>query len=60
MDIQPVTETDAGDWITLRPLLFPDTDDVRHEEEAASILGNTFRNAVFLGRGDQGEPLGFV
>ena len=60
MEIRPVTDTDVGDWLTLRQLLFPDTDDVRHEEEAAVIVGNKFRHAVFLCRGDQQEPLGFA
>lgn len=60
MEIKPVTDIDVGDWLTLRQLLFPDTDDVRHEEQAAVILGNRFRNMVLLYRGDQGEPVGFV
>ena len=60
MQIAPVTEADVGDWLTLRQLLFTDTDDVGHEEDAAAILDNKFRNTVLLCRGDQGEPLGFA
>ena len=60
MPVHPVTEDDVGTWLTLRQALWPDTDDVRHEEDVAAILANRFQKTAFVYRGDDGEPLGFA
>ena len=54
-----ISDSDAGDWPTLRQFPYPDTDDGCHEEEEAAILGNKFRNAVFMRGRDKGGLLEF-
>jgi aminoglycoside 6'-N-acetyltransferase I len=60
MKTSALTSADDNDWLRMRRALWPHATAREHKEEMASFLTDPERFGQFVGKSDQGEPLGFV
>jgi phosphopantetheine--protein transferase-like protein len=60
MTIRPLTPSDREQWLAMRQTLWPDQSPASHAAEAAAILAQPRRYAVFVSAGEDGRLNGFV
>jgi aminoglycoside 6'-N-acetyltransferase I len=58
--IRQILESDAAEWLRMRQALWPEHTHAEFDEEMASMLANTEREAVFVAEWSPGKLCGLV